>query len=220
MQGVVRMGKQIIFWGATGQAKMLKESLALDVELVALFENNKGIETPFKEITLYYGEEAFENWYKKYFRAEETYFAVAIGGAYGKERLRIKDYLYEKGLKPYTIQDPSAYVARSASIGEGCQILPQAAICTEVTIGEQSIINTGATVDHESTLGKGVHLCPGCHLAGLVRVEDYATIYTGATILPRITIGEGAIVGAGAVVIRDVKPYTGVVGNPAREMRR
>lgn len=42
----------------------------------------------------------------------------------------------------------------------------------------------------------------------------------GAIIKPQVTIGLGAIVGAGAVVTRDVAPWTIVVGNPARLLRR
>ena len=41
-----------------------------------------------------------------------------------------------------------------------------------------------------------------------------------ATILPGVRIGDGAIVGAGSVVGRDVAPYSVVVGNPAREIRK
>ena len=47
-------------------------------------------------------------------------------------------------------------------------------------------------------------------------VDDYATVYTGAVILPRVRIGTGAVVGAGAVVLHDVDPWTVVAGNPAR----
>jgi acetyltransferase-like isoleucine patch superfamily enzyme len=45
-------------------------------------------------------------------------------------------------------------------------------------------------------------------------------IGAGATILGPVTVGDGAIVGAGAVVTRDVEPYTVVAGNPARAVRR
>ena len=49
-----------------------------------------------------------------------------------------------------------------------------------------------------------------------VRVEKWADIGTNAVVLPGVTIGQGAIVGAGAVVNRDVPPFAIVAGVPAR----
>ncbi|TMQ09595.1 MAG: acyltransferase [Deltaproteobacteria bacterium] len=49
-----------------------------------------------------------------------------------------------------------------------------------------------------------------------VRIEDHAFIGSKAMILPGVTIGRGAVVGAGAVVTRDVAPLHVVVGVPAR----
>jgi maltose O-acetyltransferase len=47
-------------------------------------------------------------------------------------------------------------------------------------------------------------------------IEDDAWIGLGSTILKSVTIGKGVIVGAAAVVTKDVPPYAIVVGNPAR----
>ena len=55
---------------------------------------------------------------------------------------------------------------------------------------------------------------------GKIRIEDDAWIGAGAIILPNVTIGRGAVVGAGAVVTKDVPPYTVVVGVPAKEIRK
>jgi acetyltransferase-like isoleucine patch superfamily enzyme len=49
-----------------------------------------------------------------------------------------------------------------------------------------------------------------------VRVGKWADIGTNAVLLPGVTVGEGAIVGAGAVVTKDVAPYAVVAGVPAR----
>lgn len=49
-----------------------------------------------------------------------------------------------------------------------------------------------------------------------VRVEEWADIGTGAVLLPGVTVGKGAIVGAGAVVTRDVPPFAKVAGVPAK----
>jgi maltose O-acetyltransferase len=49
-----------------------------------------------------------------------------------------------------------------------------------------------------------------------IRIENDVWIGTHAVIMPGITIGEGAVVGAGAVVTKDVPPYAIVVGVPAK----
>jgi acetyltransferase-like isoleucine patch superfamily enzyme len=53
-----------------------------------------------------------------------------------------------------------------------------------------------------------------------VRVKAWADVGTNATVLPGVTIGKGSIVGAGAVVTRDVAPFTIVAGVPAKFVRR
>lgn len=55
---------------------------------------------------------------------------------------------------------------------------------------------------------------------GSVRIEQDAWIGAGSIILPNITIGRGAVVGAGAVVTKDVPPYTVVVGVPANAIKK
>ena len=52
-----------------------------------------------------------------------------------------------------------------------------------------------------------------------ITICDYAWISEGAMLLPGVTVGRGAVVGARAVVTRDVEPFTVVVGNPARKTR-
>lgn len=52
-----------------------------------------------------------------------------------------------------------------------------------------------------------------------VRVEAWADIGTGAVLLPGVTVGRGSIVGAGAVVNRDVAPFSIVAGVPAKFVR-
>src|SRR6478735_4706642 len=52
-----------------------------------------------------------------------------------------------------------------------------------------------------------------------VRVEAWADIGTGAVLLPGVTVGRGSIVGAGAVVTKDVPPFAIVAGVPAKFLR-
>lgn len=59
-----------------------------------------------------------------------------------------------------------------------------------------------------------------CHMKfGEVVLEDGCDIVAGAIILPGVKIGEGAILGADAVVTRDIPPYEVWAGVPARKVR-
>jgi acetyltransferase-like isoleucine patch superfamily enzyme len=55
---------------------------------------------------------------------------------------------------------------------------------------------------------------------GPITVEDDAWLGTGCIIMPDVTIGRGAVVGAGAVVLRDVEPLTIVAGVPAKFIKK
>lgn len=213
--------KHMLFWGATGQAKVLRECMKYTgMQLVALFDNNPALVSPFADVTLYTGRAEFERWLAAQRPEVPVGFLVAIGGDRGKQRVEIQAYLEAAGLVPLTARHETAFVSADAVIGAGSQILARASVCVEVVMGQGCIINTMASVDHECRLGDGVHVCPGARVAGCVEIADYATIGTGAVIIPRLTIGEGAVVGAGAVVIHDVSPYSVVAGNPARLIRQ
>lgn len=55
---------------------------------------------------------------------------------------------------------------------------------------------------------------------GDTRIGDAAWIGMRAMLLPGVTLGEGAVVASGAIVTRDVEPYTMVAGNPAKVIRK
>lgn len=55
---------------------------------------------------------------------------------------------------------------------------------------------------------------------GDVRIEDDCWIGTGVCILPNVTIGKHSVIGANAVVIHDIPPYSVAVGNPARVVKK
>lgn len=205
-----------MFWGATGQAKVLSEALyGTDFRLVALVDNREVI-SPFTGVPVLMGESGLDAWLERRGGARGLFAAVAVGGARGRDRIELMDLLQARGLTPLTVIHRTAFVATDAQVGEGCQIMAQAAVCTHVRLGSGVIVNTAASVDHDCVVGSGTHIAPGARLAGEVTVGERAFIGVGAIVLPHIHIGEDAIVGAGAVVTKNVPPRVTVVGNPAR----
>ena len=203
-------------WGATGQAIVLRELLeAGGDEIVALFDDNPRVRSPFEDVPLYYGLSGFEAWLRDRGRREVQGFA-AIGGERGADRLEVCALLSSHGVRLGRAVHRSAFVAGDASLGEGVQIMAHATICARAIIGDAALVNTSASVDHECIIERAVHLGPGAVLAGCVLVEECAFIGAGAVVLPRLRIGAGSIVGAGAVVTKDVPPSVTVSGNPAR----
>jgi len=138
---------------------------------------------------------------------------VAIGN--NRTRASVHQRLADAGEIFVVAEHPRSVVADDVVIGGGSMVCAGAIVSAGATIGRNTIVNTGATVDHHSTIGNHVHIGPGVHMGGEVRVDDGALVGIGATVLPGIHIGAWSIVGAGAVVIRDVAPGTTVVGCPA-----
>jgi sugar O-acyltransferase (sialic acid O-acetyltransferase NeuD family) len=210
----------VILWGGRGHAKVVREALhGTDHDVVAVFDNDVDCPAPFNDVPLGFGWDAFRSWQGRARYAKPCVAVVCIGGARGRERLELQRSLSGYGVAPLTLVHRRAFVAATAVLAPGCQVLALAAVCADAVLGEGCIVNTAASIDHECRLEAGVHLAPGARLAGCVRAGRCATIYTGAVVLPHVMIGEGAVVGAGAVVTEDVPPYTLVAGVPARRMR-
>jgi putative colanic acid biosynthesis acetyltransferase WcaF len=98
-------------------------------------------------------------------------------------------------------------------------------------IGDRAIIyNLGKiSIGMRVTISQGAHLCAGSHdysdpslslLKPPITVEDQAWVCADSFIGPGVTVGEGAVVGARAVVTKDVTAWDVVAGNPARVIKR
>jgi UDP-perosamine 4-acetyltransferase len=137
-------------------------------------------------------------------------------------RHRLAEAIVAMGFRLVNALHPSAQISPWATLGRGLAVMPGAVVNAAASLGDCSIVNTAASVDHDCLIGQSVHIAPGAHLAGCVTVGDQALIGVGAVVgrgRP-LAIGRGAIVGAGAVVLCDVEPGTTVVGNPARPLHR
>ena len=99
------------------------------------------------------------------------------------------------------------HIGDQTSLGQ-CEIT----LHDTVKIGSRVVINDGAVL---LTASHSLSDPQWRHKKGPITVGDYAWVATNAIILPGVSIGRGAVVGAGAVVRRDVPEYAVVSGNPS-----
>ena len=144
-------------------------------------------------------------------------FVVGIGN--NEIRAQRFNELIENNLKPITVFHPTANIAKNVTIGKGTVIAIGATIATGAKIGNNVIINTGAIVEHENIIEDNVHIGPGAALAGRVKVKKFAFLGLRSVVKEYLTIGEKSIVGAGAVVVKNVPAKTVVIGIPAKKLR-
>lgn len=115
-------------------------------------------------------------------------------------------------------------IQKNVKIGKRCKIQSHTFICEGVTIEDEVMIAHGVMFinDRDPWAGNpdGSPKSESDWNVTPTLVKKRASIGSNATIMCGITIGEGALVGAGAVVTKDVPPNTVVAGNPAEVLRK
>jgi acetyltransferase-like isoleucine patch superfamily enzyme len=111
-------------------------------------------------------------------------------------------------------------IQKNSIIGKRCKISSHSFICEGVEIADEVFIGHGVLFTNDNypraTTMEGLVQAESDWELLPTRVRRRASIGSNATILPGITIGENAMIGAGAVVTRDVPDYAIAVGVPAR----
>jgi len=125
--------------------------------------------------------------------------------------------LYGCTIGSETFVGPFVEIQKGAKIGKRCRIQSHSFICELVTIGDDCFVSHGAMFINDRFDSGGP--ADTREVWRATKIGNRVSIGTNATILP-VTICDRAVVGAGAVVTKDITEPGIYVGNPARLLRR
>lgn len=124
--------------------------------------------------------------------------------------------------------EPGAIIRDQVAIGKNAVIMMGAIINIGAEIGDNTMIDMGVVLGGRAIVGKHCHIGAGSVLAGViepasakpVQIDDDVIIGANAVVIEGIHVGKGAVIAAGAIVTKDVEPYTMVAGVPAKVIKK
>lgn len=150
--------------------------------------------------------------------SEECWVVCTIGASKTRRRVveKIKKYT---NVKFPILVDPSVLCSELVQIGEGSIICAGTIITVNIAIGEHVILNLDCTVGHDAILQDFVTVYPSVNISGNVVAEECVELGTGTQIIQGKRIEKETIVGAGAVVVKDLPAKCTAVGAPAKPIK-
>lgn len=209
------MKSVIIGAGTYGEVYLayLKEA---GVEVLGFLDDNTDLHGRIiKGVTVLGGIELLKS-LKETLRIEAVYCPI------GNNQLRVNFLSRAKdlGYKTPNYIHPTATLSPNISVGEGVYILLNSSIMPYVTIGNYVMISMNANIAHHSILEEGTFISTGVNFGASIIAHKCSYVGISATLMTGIeSLGEDCLIGAGAVVIKNVPRKAVVAGIPAKVLK-
>jgi len=130
------------------------------------------------------------------------------------ERIRLSGYLTPSFIHHSVMMDSSVLIEHPVYMLPGTKIMPF------TKLGRDVMISMGVNVAHHVEVKRGCFFSQGSNIGASIIIEDLAYVGIGATLMTGVRrIGRDSLVGAGAVVVRDVPDHAVVAGVPAKVLK-
>lgn len=150
-------------------------------------------------------------------KEQELYVVNAIGDPVAKKKI-IEKLDGSKNHYPVLIH-PGVIYSDSVNFGEGSIICAGNIITVNIEIGKHVIINLDCTIGHDANIGDYSTILPSVNVSGFVKTEECVSVGTGSAIIQGVSIGRNTVVGAGAVIVKDLPANCTAVGSPAKPIK-
>lgn len=204
--------KSVFLFGYSGHAYVVIESL-LDAgyEIKGYFDYRKTERNPYD--LEYFGYEGEAD--VKKIVGNDLVFPSIGENKIRKKLIRLFENLE---LNQFVAIDPSANVSKTACLNYSTYIGKNVTVNAQAEIGKGVILNTSCIIEHECKVSDYVHIAPGAVLCGNVYVGVDSFLGANSVVKQNLKISEGNVIGAGSVVLSDVKEKGIWVGNKLRKL--
>lgn len=202
------MKNKLLIIGASGHGKVVAD-IALKMnkwQSIAFLDDDESIKSSMGIKVIGKTDDAFTH-------INDCDIFLGLGNNATREKFQEK--LEAEGASIPALIHPTVVVGEQVELASGTAVMAGVVINCCTRIGKGCIINTGATIDHDNVIEDYVHISPGAHLAGTVKVGQGSWLGIGSVISNNVSITSGCKVGAGAVVVKDIKEAGTYVGVPA-----
>lgn len=147
---------------------------------------------------------------------DDDVFVCALGDVHYKKKY--VELIKSKGGTFISLIHPSVEIGANTKIGDGCIIRYQSSISCDITIGDFVTIMGFCIIGHDAKISNYSHLGAHCFMGGFSQLEESVVMHPGSRLLPHKIIRKNSIIGAGSVVITNVKENTSMLGVPAKRL--
>lgn len=151
-------------------------------------------------------------------RLEKIAVAVAVGNSVIRKKI-INKLLENNKLEFPNLIDPSVLMSSRIDLGKGNLICAGTILTVDIKIGDFNIVNLDCTIGHDVEFTSFVTVYPSVNVSGCVQVGELTELGTGTQIIQGKEISDHVIVGAGSVVVKDLKEAGTYVGIPAKKIK-
>lgn len=136
--------------------------------------------------------------------ASSTEVSYILGMIDAKLKPKVREFAESRKMIPFSVIHPTAYVAPSATIGEGTFVAPQAVVAVNAQVGAHSVIHIHSSIGHDCQIGEYCAVLPGARISGKVVLEEGVMIGSNAFVFQGIRVGYHAQIDALTYVRNDV----------------
>tara|TARA_Y100001970_G_C14257389_1_gene876528 strand:+ start:10028 stop:10726 length:699 start_codon:yes stop_codon:yes gene_type:complete len=138
----------------------------------------------------------------------------------GQQRSNIFKQLKKEKIKILSFIHNSVRLMGNNKIGKGVIIFPDCYIGYKSDIGDGVLMQSGCRIDHHNVIGNFCDLNPNLTTGGFTKIGNYCEINISVDIINRISIGNFSRVGAGSLVLKNIKSKELHYGRPAKFIRK